>query len=46
MPLFIPKGIIRVAGEYRVHVFKGEVIDIVQKKKLSVNKENLEVLVM
>lgn len=39
-PLYT-KGIISVAGEYRVHVFKGEVIYIVQKKKLSSEQREL-----
>ena len=39
-PLYT-KGIIRVAGEYRVHVFKGQVIDVVQKKKLSTEQREL-----
>ena len=39
-PLYT-KGIIRVAGEYRVHVFKGQVIDVVQKKRLSTEQREL-----
>ena len=39
-PLYT-KGIIRVAGEYRVHVFKGQIIDVVQKKKLSTEQREL-----
>ena len=39
-PLYT-KGIIKVAGEYRVHVFKGQVIDVVQKKKLSTEQREL-----
>ena len=39
-PLYT-KGIIRVAGEYRVHVFKGQVIDVIQKKKLSTEQREL-----
>ena len=39
-PLYT-KGIVKVAGEYRVHVFKGQVIDVVQKKKLSTEQREL-----
>ena len=39
-PLYT-KGIIKVAGEYRVHVFKGQIIDVVQKKKLSTEQREL-----
>ena len=39
-PLYT-KGIIKVAGEYRVHVFKGQVIDVVQKKRLSTEQREL-----
>ena len=39
-PLYT-KGIISVAGEYRVHVFKGQVIDVIQKKKLSTEQREL-----
>lgn len=31
-PLYT-KGIIKVGGEYRVHVFQGNIIDVVQKKR-------------
>ena len=36
-PLYT-KGIIEVEGEYRVHIFKGQVIDFAKKMKMSSNR--------